>query len=101
VTHLDHDDPPSNWDNAIPAGGDVYYRFDPDEPAGTAEAVITWHWCTRQPLDFGDVGEGCWALAHVGKHDLIAVEPLHLEPSLLWNCCNKHGWIRGGIWTDA
>lgn len=37
----------------------------------------------------------------VGRHDLIADEPLHLEPSLLWPCCGKHGFVRGGVWTEA
>lgn len=36
-------------------------------------------------------------------HQLIAIEPLHLEASL--GCrgkgCTSHGWVRGGVWIDC
>jgi hypothetical protein len=97
-----HDDPPSAWASATSVGYDVYWRYDPDlGPAGGVESIITWHWCTRQPPDPDDVGDGRWAAAHVGKHTLVNADPLHLEPSLLWPCCGKHGFIREGRWTNA
>lgn len=95
----DKDNPPSQWAGAISVGHDVYYLFDPNKPAGVVDAISTWHWCTA--FSFPDEPGGCWALAHVGKHDLISAEPLHLEPSILWQCCGKHGWIRNGEWIDA
>lgn len=99
MTRRSYDDPPSNWAGAVHAGHDVYYRHDPDKPAGAGDAVSTWHWCAAWSL--ADEPGGRWALAHAGKHDLITADPLHLEPSLLWHCCGRHGWIRGGRWTDA
>lgn len=30
-----------------------------------------------------------------------AILPLHVEPSLLCGACGSHGFIRGGVWTDA
>lgn len=95
-------DPPSEWDGleADPLGGDVYWTYDPDA-ADVLRSILTWHWCTRQPGDPDDVEGGRWAAANVAAHDLVSIDPLHLEPSLLWECCGKHGWVRAGAWTDA
>jgi hypothetical protein len=81
---------PDTWGGAVAIGGDVYLRRDPDEQG--AEALWFFHWCPTRER---------WACAGAAKHDLVAEEPLHLEPSLLWPCCGKHGWIRNGAWTDA
>ena len=81
---------PDTWGGAAHLGGDVYMRRDPGTSG--AGAYRFWHFCS-----LGDR----WAYAVPGKHDLIADEPLHLEPSLLWPCCGKHGWVRAGGWTEA
>ncbi|MGI5247755.1 hypothetical protein [Dactylosporangium sp. CA-139066] len=81
---------PDTWGGAVHLGHDVYLRREPERHG--AEAFGFWHWCT-----LGDR----WAYAVAGKHDLIADEPLHLEPSILWPCCGKHGFVRGGVWVEA
>jgi hypothetical protein len=84
---------PGTWGGATDLGHDVYVRREPDRQG--AEAWGFFHWCTAR-----DDGPR-WAYAVPGRHDLIADEPLHLEPSLLWPCCGKHGFVRGGVWTEA
>lgn len=32
---------------------------------------------------------------------VVSMEPLHLEPSLLCMSCSDHGFIRGGAWIPA
>lgn len=99
-----HGNPPSEWPRvgAAPLGGDVYWRFDPDMgPDGLVGSILVWHWCTRQPPDPDDVEAGRWAAANVASHTLVSIDPLHLEPSLLWDCCGKHGFVRAGAWSDA
>jgi hypothetical protein len=32
---------------------------------------------------------------------LVAVEPLHIEPSVLCTACGDHGFIRDGKWVPA
>lgn len=62
-----------------------------------------WHWCTALedvPAE-RKVMPGCWVAAGTYAHTLVAREPLHLEPSLLWKCCDLHGWVRDGQWTSA
>lgn len=106
VVSRPYSEPPSNWAGAAAASGDVYYLLDDDGcwfnlPAGTPPIgrLVIWHWCPAFALD--DEPGGRWAPARADKHDLMALDPLHLEPSILWDCCGKHGWIRQGAWTDA
>jgi hypothetical protein len=103
--NTNHDQPPSTWDgvNATPAGGDIYYRSDPElgEP-GTLDSILVWHWCTAvAPGDGEVVSEGRWAASWPSAHTLVCAVPLHLEPSLLFKCCGVHGFIRNGRWTAA
>lgn len=79
---------------------------------GLADPTI-WHWCTgsvilKKPPPPASTGERIpdyyprWALAAVGAHDLIARDPLHLEPSVHWpGCCGLHGWVREGAWVSC
>ena len=34
-------------------------------------------------------------------HQLVAEDPLHVEPSILCTACGDHGFIRGGRWESA
>ncbi|NUR66135.1 MAG: hypothetical protein HOQ47_10270 [Streptomyces sp.] len=94
--------PPSDWPGMEMTGvtkltDKIYYGWV-DEPH-----PLFWHWCTSLeglPADL-KVHEGCWVAAGTGAHTLVSREPLHLEPSLLWNCCGLHGWVRNGQWTEA
>lgn len=87
---MPYDNPPSEFASAQPVGGDVYWMPSPDEDAGNHPTV--WHWCTTSQR---------WQARGTRNHDVLSLDPLHLEPSLLWNCCGKHGWIRNGEWTPA
>lgn len=94
-----YDRPPSEWAGARAAGDDVYWVAD---PAGGIASVLTWHWCTGVAPGDGPVVEaGRWAASNVGKHTLLVADPLHIEPSVLWDCCGKHGYLRGGRWTEV
>lgn len=85
---------PSEWAGAAPLGGEVFWRPMPSEDGTvvTIGQLLFYHWCT---------GLQRWAIWHVSDHDLVSLEPIHLEPSLLWPCCGKHGYVRGGAWVDA
>lgn len=89
--HADRSDPPSNWcdwwTGVTKATDDLYYGW----PDGETHPWF-WHWCTAM---------NAWRGAGTSGHDLVSRDPLHLEPSLLWPCCNMHGWLRSGTWTPA
>lgn len=86
-------DPPTAWctwwTDLTKLTDEIYYGW-PENDDGPNPWF--WHWCSKVEL---------WRAQGTGAHDLIAREPLHLEPSLLWPCCNLHGWVRSGIWSGA
>jgi hypothetical protein len=86
--------PPSEWAGAQDLGGQVYWSRDPDEPVDSLVSLLIWHWC---PLTAG----GRWLAQGVLSHTLVSLDPLHLEPSLMWMCCGKHGFIREGRWQPV
>lgn len=70
--------------------------------------LLVWHWCDhhlwagRPGYDRDPDGYRMWTPGAVGAHTLVSLDPLHLEPSVYWpDCCGLHGWIRGGVWSDA
>lgn len=95
--------PPTEWDNHVsgiehvPGSEDIYVRVPDGVKAGDKGTdVWIWHWHT--PTE----GAHRWALSACGLHDVVAVDPLHLEPSLACtDGCPSHGWIRDGRWTQA
>ena len=97
--HLEN--PPSEWAGvgARPLGGDVYWWYDPAAES-VLRSILVWHWCPRWP-QISEAPDGKWIAANVAAHDLVSIDPLHLDPSLLWECCGKHGWVRAGAWSDA
>ena len=43
-----------------------------------------------------------WMWQSASRHQLISLDPLHLEPSIGWmECCGRHGFIRNGQWEPA
>jgi hypothetical protein len=99
----DRSRPPSDWPGLETAGmtrrahrqTSIYGWLDEAHP-------IFWHRCAA----LADVPEertvhGPWRAAGTGAHTLVSREPLHLEPSLLWNCCGLHGFVRDGTWIPA
>lgn len=94
--------PPSDWPGMEMTGmtrltGKIYYGWLAKEAT-----PMFWHWCAA----LADVSDehtvtGRWVAAGTSAHTLISREPLHLEPSLLWNCCGLHGFVRDGKWIPA
>lgn len=84
---------------AIDCGGGVWVswgtRFDE-----TGHPSV-WHWCSQQNWRDRPFYAGPrWMVAGTRGHTLVAHDPIHLEPSLLWSdCCGLHGFLRGGRWT--
>ncbi|MGW0580483.1 hypothetical protein ACWD25_32015 [Streptomyces sp. NPDC002920] len=99
----DRDVPPSDWPglemvDMTKLTDDIYFGW---LVKGTNPTF--WHWCKALeavPEDL-KVHAGCWVAASTSAHTLVSREPLHLEPSLLWNCCGLHGFVRDGAWIPA
>lgn len=69
------------------------------------ECLWVWHDCdlNLRPVDthWTSLYVG-WKPGGVGLHDLISVDPLHIEASVYWpSCCGMHGWIRDGKWISV
>ncbi len=95
---------PPDWTRVGPL---VAYRFDPSSGTGHG-GLLVYHWCEhrlwagRAGYDADPAFYRFWAPAGVGAHELVSVDPLHLEPSVYWpDCCGLHGFIRAGRWVDA
>lgn len=92
--------PPTDWPGlemvqVTRLTDDIYYGW----VGGHANPVF-WHWCA--PVDPELTASGTrWVAANTEGHTLVAREPLHLEPSLLWECCGVHGFVRAGEWVPA
>lgn len=100
----DRGTPPSDWPSLEMAGvtrltDDIYYGWLLAEEPNP----VFWHWCKALedvPAEL-KVHDGCWVAAGTSKHTLVSRDPLHLEPSLLWQCCSLHGFVRNGVWIPA
>lgn len=98
----EHTPPPADWPGMEMTGmtkltDDIYFGWERETNP------TFWHWCKSLedvPAD-RKVHEGCWVAAGTGAHTLVSREPLHLEPSLLWQCCGLHGFVRNGQWIPA
>lgn len=87
-------------------------RLDPELLKGvtghthTIECLWVWHDCDEihdhpdTVPEFKGKRVG-WTPSGATKHDLITVDPLHIEASILWPTCGLHGFIRGGRWVEA
>lgn len=78
----------------VPGGGDlIYVTWMKGSDGNDYPTPHIWHWCPIQ---------NNWKLAGTGAHEVVAKDPLHLEPSLLLSgCCGLHGFIREGRWVPA
>lgn len=100
VNWYDHSQPPKP--EAIKISDNLYATWPQDDPA-----PLLWHWCDRsvwrsKPDADPDRCKPAWVPTGVRLHNLIAKEPLHLEPSVYWpTCCGMHGWVRNGQWVGA
>lgn len=65
----------------------IYAGFVASEPN-----PWVWHWCADTER---------WLAAGTRNHTLGGVAPLTLSPSLLFDCCGLHGYIRAGQWVVA
>lgn len=84
------DNPPWKWPGlegyVIPLNDDVAYAWL------HADYPTVWHWCVNMQR---------WMATDCRHHSVESREPIHLEPSLLFMCCNMHGFIRDGAWHTA
>jgi hypothetical protein len=87
-------DPPSVWAGAAPLGGGVFWRpvFAEGGTVAVAGVFLMWHWCRAV---------GRWSAWGVEQHTVVSLDPLTLDPSLLWPCCGRHGFVRDGAWVEA
>ncbi|MFI6249058.1 hypothetical protein [Streptomyces sp. NPDC051016] len=101
MASADRGKPPCDWPSlktvdVVKLTDDIYFGWLSEENP------IFWHRCAA----LADVPEehtvsGPWVAAGTSLHTLVSRDPLHLEPSLLWNCCGLHGYVRSGQWTPA
>ena len=100
---VDRSTPPTDWPGLETTGltkltDGIYYGWLAHEAN-----PMFWHWCAALECVSVElkVHEGCWVPAGTSAHTLVSRDPLHLEPSLLWQCCGTHGWVRDGQWVNA
>lgn len=93
--------------HVVPIGDRVAYSWASNMEQ-TINGLLIWHWCDHNVWHANPktnpeyIPSPGWVPTGVQGHDLIAIYPLHIEPSLLFmGCCNMHGWIRNGEWIDA
>lgn len=89
----DFNNPPSYWgiDGIQELTDVIYYRIN-QTADGRIEMPTFWHWC---------VAHLQWMAQGSEFHTLITEDPLEMQPSLLWDCCGLHGFVRGGKWIQA
>ncbi|MCX5239841.1 hypothetical protein OG824_32030 [Streptomyces prunicolor] len=102
----DRNDPPSAWCNwwadLTALTSTIYYGWPRDTNGLQEPNPSFWHWCPAAALTPGPADTaGRWMGASTNHHTLLARQPLYLEPSLLWRCCDTHGFVRDGTWTPA
>jgi hypothetical protein len=99
---VDRSRPPTEWpgletSDLTKLTDDIYYGWLDHETN-----PMFWHWCpTYAGMPEEQTVSGGWIGAGTSAHTLVSREPLHLEPSLLWNCCGTHGFVRDGEWIPA
>jgi len=81
--------------------------FAQDEVDGDLLGILEYH---PKP-DGGEHCAGFVPFAGYGDHgdrpqwQVLSLDPLHLEPSILCSPdkggCGNHGWIRDGMWVEA
>lgn len=80
------DKPPTVWFGGavvvVDAEVGIYY-VNPADP-------IVWHWCSTNNR---------WIASATDNHTIESQEPLTLSPSLLFSCCELHGFIKEGKWV--
>lgn len=63
-----------------------------------------WHYCLDQVNAGGvwfDIPAAHEAVPNSMYWDLVSMDPLTVEPSILCRRCGHHGWIREGRWVSA
>lgn len=93
---------------SINLGPGVVYSFQrcgfKDDHEHTKECVWIWHYCEERlgPTSVSPGSNFGWRPSGIGAHELVSLEPLTISPSVYWpECCNKHGFITDGIYTEV
>jgi hypothetical protein len=63
-------------------GGGVFVSVDLVDGS-----LYLWHTCSSN-----------WKTSVIPDDHIVSRDPLHIEPSIKWDCCGKHGFIRDGQW---
>lgn len=98
----DPNTPPSTWcdwwDEVHDLAPNISYGWVPPQLTALPDDPNPWfwHWCQVAAND-----DGRWMAQAAPDHTLVTRDPLHMEPSLLWPCCNTHGFVRNGVWIPA
>jgi hypothetical protein len=87
MSYTDISDPPINWVLGVSEINPGIYYLGTD-----VDSLVIWHWCNQKKM---------WLAQGVVHHTLVNAFPLHLEPSLMFDCCGLHGYIRAGKWSSA
>ena len=91
VIHLDALGDLYDATDPIPLSRDVYWTVRDDG------IMMIAHVCVNK----GNT-QPRWMWQSASRHQLISLDPLHLEPSIGWmECCGRHGFIRNGEWEPA
>lgn len=89
-------------EGSIPLGNGVFYTKSIDKD-GNWIGIDEWHKDPQGELCGGwapfDV-DSPYILPTTPKWQVVSLEPLHMEPSLLCGC-GHHGFIRNGQWESC
>ncbi len=77
---------PDKWAGATKLTDYIYYKLS------ETENPTFWHWCTVNKR---------WHGQGTAAHMVESTEPLDMSPSLLWDCCGLHGFVKDGKWVLA
>jgi hypothetical protein len=92
MSRVSRDSPPPAWLTNVTTIDEAVGIYAWPSPEDGNDNPTIWHWCTDTDR---------WCAAGTRAHTLVAVDPLHLYPSLLYPCCGLHGWIQEGKWVPA
>lgn len=91
----DKNNPPTKWGiKGVKklSNADIYYMFKKEKGK---DQLTVWHWCPKVVYGPRYMGQSA------GGHTIESKDPLTMSPSLLFDECGLHGFIKGGKWIPA